>query len=131
MNKLDSEWEDELTPEQYHVLREKGTEPAFSGDLLDVTDDGEFKCAACGNVIFKSNTKYDTDTPGLVGWPSFCGVIPETTVLAPDDTLGMSRTEVMCANCGGHLGHLFDDPSSPTGQHYCINSLSLKFTPDS
>lgn len=126
----DDDWKTKLTPEQYHVLREKGTEAPFSGQLLNEKGTGDFLCAACGTVLFKSDTKYDSDVPGLEGWPSFGDVADSAAVeLVPDNSLGMSRTEVICKSCGGHLGHLFDDASSPTGQHYCINSVCLDFQP--
>jgi peptide-methionine (R)-S-oxide reductase len=129
IDKSESEWEDELTPEQYYVLREKGTEPAFSGELYQNHDAGDYRCGACGNLIFTSEQKYDSDTPGLEGWPSFSDAVEGSVEFVPDDSLGMSRTEAICSNCGSHLGHLFEDSTSPTGQHYCINSLSLKFDP--
>lgn len=121
-------WKDKLTPEQYHVLREKGTEMPGSGALLRNDKTGEYTCAGCGNVVFGSDTKYESTLPGLIGWPSFADAASdEAVVLQPDNSLGMSRTEVVCAKCGGHLGHLFDDPSSPNGKHYCINSVALDF----
>ena len=125
------EWKQKLTPEQYHVLREHGTEPPFTGKLLENKETGEYKCAACGTVIFKSDAKYDSDVPGLSGWPSFSDVAGSDKVeLVPDLDWGMKRTEVICKTCGSHLGHLFDDDSSPTGQHYCINSAALQFLPE-
>lgn len=124
----DDEWKKKLTPEQYHVLREKGTEAPFTGKLLQNDKTGDYTCAACGAVLFKSDTKYDSSIPGLMGWPSFSDVAASDAVeLSDDDSLGMHRTEVTCKNCGSHLGHLFDDDTSPTGQHYCINSASLDF----
>lgn len=120
-----------LTPEQYHILREKGTEAPFSGDLLNNDATGMYECPACGAGLFSSEHKYESDIPGLAGWPSFADVSRSDAVkLVDDDSLGMQRTEVICANCGSHLGHLFDDKSSPSGQHYCINSASLSFKPD-
>jgi peptide-methionine (R)-S-oxide reductase len=128
MNKTDEEWRKELTPEQYHVLREKGTEVPGTGELLYSTEDGMYMCAACGNPLFRSETKYESTMPGLIGWPSFSEATHNDALeLVEDSSLGMHRTEVLCANCGSHLGHLFPDDSSPNGQHYCINSLSLKF----
>lgn len=124
----DDEWKQKLTPEQYHVLREKGTEAPGSGKLLQNDKTGDYACAACGTVLFKSDSKYESDIPGLEGWPSFADVAAgDAVVLTPDNSLGMSRTEVTCKTCGSHLGHLFDDASSPTNQHYCINSVALDF----
>ena len=128
MDLTDDQWKQKLTPEQYHVLREKGTEHPGSGALLQNDKTGEYTCAACGAVLFKSDAKYESDIPGLEGWPSFADVAAGDAVeLKADDSFGMARTEVVCKNCGGHLGHLFDDPSSPTNQHYCINSVALDF----
>ena len=124
----DDEWKKKLTPEQYHVLRQKGTEAPFSGKLLQNKETGEYKCTACGQVIFKSDAKYESGQPGLSGWPSFSQVASSDSVdLVPDNSWGMDRTEVVCKNCGGHLGHLFDDPDSPSGKHYCVNSCALDF----
>jgi peptide-methionine (R)-S-oxide reductase len=124
----EEEWKQKLTPEQYHVLREKGTEVPGTGKLLHNEKTGEYTCAGCGNVVFKSDSKYESTMPGLIGWPSFAEAASEGAVKSqPDDSSGMSRTEVICANCGGHLGHLFDDPTSPNGKHYCINSGALNF----
>jgi peptide-methionine (R)-S-oxide reductase len=128
MQLSDEEWKKKLTPEQYHVLREKGTEYPGTGKLLYNDKDGMYICAACGTKLFSSDSKYESTMPGLIGWPSFAEAANnEALELVQDSTLGMSRTEVNCANCGGHLGHLFEDPSSPNGQHFCINSASLDF----
>lgn len=128
IDKMESEWQYELTPEQYHVLREKGTEPAFSGEYDSVFDPGTYSCGACGAKLFESGTKFDAHC----GWPSFYDALPGTVELTPDTTLGMKRTEVTCANCGSHLGHVFEGEGLgvPTDQRYCINSLSLKFIPE-
>ena len=128
MDLSNDEWKQKLTPEQYHILREKGTEIPGTGALLHNEGTGDYTCAACGNVVFKSDAKYESTMPGLIGWPSFADAASEGAVkIQADDSLGMSRTDVVCANCGGHLGHLFDDPSSPHGKHYCINSGALNF----
>ena len=125
----DDEWKQKLSPEQYHVLRGHGTEPPFSGKLLANTEKGEYACAACGTVLFKSSAKYESNTPGLAGWPSFSEVAGSDKVELVDDLdWGMKRTEVVCKTCGSHLGHVFDDADSPTGTHYCINSVALDFT---
>ena len=131
VQKSESEWKTELTPEQYHVLREQGTEAPGTGEYVDLFDDGVYHCAACGQELFKSETKYESTMPGLIGWPAFTDAASKGSVeLRDDNSLGMHRTEVVCSNCGSHLGHLFPDDSSPNGQHYCINSLSLKFDPN-
>lgn len=128
MNKIqksEEEWKKELTPEAYRILREKGTEPAFSGDLLDNKETGMYTCNACGNELFSSDTKFESGS----GWPSFWAAVDgDRITLIDDHTHGMHRTEVVCARCGSHLGHVFPDaPQTPTGQRYCINSRSLRF----
>lgn len=127
-DKTESEWEDELTPEQYHILREKGTELPFSGEYDSVFDVGTYRCAACGTKLFNSETKFDAEC----GWPSFYDAIPGAVEFHEDTSSGMTRTEVDCTTCGGHLGHVFEGEGLdvPTDQRYCINSLSLQFTPD-
>jgi len=128
----DDEWKKKLTPEQYRVLREKGTEPPFSGELTNNTQDGVYSCAACGAVLFSSDAKHESKTPGLQGWPSFAEVAEGGAVdLVEDESMGMKRIEAICANCGSHLGHVFDGvDDTPTGKHYCINSVCLKFEPE-
>lgn len=125
----EGEWKKTLTSEQYRVLREKGTEAPGSGKYVDFYEQGVYSCAACGQELFTSDTKYESTIPGLIGWPAFSEAATRGAVTLEDDTsLGMHRTEVLCAKCGGHLGHLFPDDSSPNGQHYCINSVCLDFT---
>jgi peptide-methionine (R)-S-oxide reductase len=132
MQLSEDEWKAKLTPEQYHVLREKGTELPGSGQFLNNDADGNYTCAACGVTLFKSDTKYESTTPGLIGWPSFSDAVSnDAIVLSDDDSMGARRTEVTCANCGSHLGHLFPDDTSPNGKHFCINSVSLDFMPKS
>ena len=122
IEKTDEEWRSELTPEQYEVLRRQGTEPAFTGRYWDSHDDGVYRCAACGNELFGSDTKFDSGT----GWPSFTEpMVAEAVELREDRSHGMVRTEVVCRRCGSHLGHVFDDGPGPNGQRYCINSCSL------
>lgn len=115
-----------LTPEQYRVLRQKGTEAPFSGKYVNEISQGMYSCIVCGNQLFASDTKFETKIPGLMGWPSFEDALPGAVKFEHDPSLGMNRTEVLCANCGSHLGHVFDDDSeTKTGKHYCINSVCL------
>jgi peptide-methionine (R)-S-oxide reductase len=124
----EEELKQRLTPEQYHSLREKGTEYPGTGALLHNEETGEYTCPVCGNALFKSDTKYESTTPGLIGWPAFSDPANEDSVeMVDDDSMGMHREEIVCKKCGSHLGHFFDDPSSPNGKHYCINSASLEF----
>jgi peptide-methionine (R)-S-oxide reductase len=119
----DDEWRRRLTPEQYAVLREKGTERPFTGRYVHTKDDGVYRCAACGNELFRSDTKFESGT----GWPSFTEPADRENVELHDDTsFGMVRTEVTCKKCGSHLGHVFPDGPGPTGDRYCINSISLE-----
>jgi peptide-methionine (R)-S-oxide reductase len=123
----DDELKKKLTPEQYHVLREKGTETPGSGKLLYNEEKGTYLCPVCGSTLFMSTTKYESTMPGLKGWPSFSDAVEGAVELKDDDSMGMHRTEVICKTCGSHLGHLFEDPSSPNGKHFCINSAALDF----
>ena len=124
VTRSEEEWKKTLSPEQFRILREKGTERPFTGTLLDNKEDGVYTCAACGADLFSSKTKFESGS----GWPSFYAPIAEENVATErDDSLGMRRIEILCRRCGGHLGHVFDDGPKPTGLRYCVNSVSLGF----
>ena len=123
----DDELKKKLTPEQYKVLRNKGTEAPFSGKYFKENRSGMYKCVVCGNQLFSSDTKFETKISGLQGWPSFTDALPGSIEFKPDDSMGMHRTEIVCAKCGSHIGHVFDDDSeTTTGKHYCVNSVCLE-----
>jgi len=123
VDKTDAQWRDELDPERYAVLRTAATEPPFTGSLLHVDDKGTFTCGGCGQRLFTSEQKFDSGC----GWPSFDACEPGTIIERPDHSIGRTRTEIVCARCGGHLGHVFDDGPTPTGLRYCVNSLAIDF----
>jgi peptide-methionine (R)-S-oxide reductase len=127
VHKTDAEWKKELSPKQYEILRKKGTERSFTGEYVNTFEKGKYVCAACSNVLFLSNAKFHSDC----GWPSFDQAIKGSVTYSTDYSFGTTRTEVMCADCGGHLGHVFDDgPKETTGQRFCTNSVSVKFIAD-
>ncbi|BCY29608.1 peptide-methionine (R)-S-oxide reductase MsrB [Flavobacterium okayamense] len=127
LKKTNAEWKAKLSDEEYRILREKGTERAFTGEYYDHFEKGIYVCAGCGNKLFESDTKFDSHC----GWPSFDKAIKGSVIYERDLSFGMVRTEVMCAKCGGHLGHVFDDgPEETTGKRYCTNSVSIKFIPE-
>ena len=127
IEKTDDDWRRELTPDQYRIMRQKGTEPPFTGEYVNEKTPGVYRCAACGTPLFRSDTKYDSGS----GWPSFYAPIDEANVATEEDrSHGMRRTEVMCATCEAHLGHVFPDGPRPTGLRYCVNSASLTLDPE-
>ena len=125
VQKSEEQWRQELTEDEYEILRQKGTEPRYTGTYVGFKKEGTYLCAGCGNPVFSSEAKYDSGT----GWPSFYRAVEDGTRTRPDKGWIMTRTEVICARCGGHLGHVFDDGPNPTGLRYCINSVALDFSP--
>jgi peptide-methionine (R)-S-oxide reductase len=126
IERSDEEWRRRLTPPAYHVTRQRGTEPPFTGRYWDSKEEGTYVCVGCGNELFSSDDKYDSGS----GWPSYeAPIAPERVRMAPDDSLAMRRTEVLCARCGAHLGHVFEDGPGPGGMRYCINSVALDLKP--
>jgi len=125
ISKDDDQWRDELSPERYAVLRQAATEPPFTGSLLNVDDQGVFSCGGCGQHLFTTTQKFDSGC----GWPSFDACEPGTIIERPDHSLGRERTEILCSQCGGHLGHVFNDGPTDTGLRYCVNSLAIDFDP--
>jgi peptide-methionine (R)-S-oxide reductase len=123
----EEELKNKLTDEEYHVLREKGTEAPFSGKLYNEKRSGKYSCKVCGTPLFASDTKFESNLPGLMGWPAFDQALPGAVLYKEDNSLGMHRTEVLCATCGSHLGHIFDDKGASSGKHYCVNSVCLDF----
>lgn len=125
IQRSEDEWRQQLSPEQYRILREKGTEPPHTGKFNLHFDNGEYHCAACGSKLFEADQKFQSNC----GWPSFDDAIEGSIEYVQDKSFGMIRTEILCANCGGHLGHVFDDGPTETGQRYCVNSASIEFEP--
>jgi len=126
IEKTDAEWLDELGPERFAILRQAGTEAPFTGSLLNVNENGTYTCGGCGQVLFNAGQKFDSHC----GWPSFDACIEGTIIERPDYSLARARTEILCSRCGGHLGHVFNDGPTATGLRYCVNSLSIDFTPE-
>lgn len=126
---VDQKWKEKLTPEQFHVLRQRGTESPFSGKYVNHAEDGMYHCAGCGAVLFSSDKKFESTTPGLQGWPSFTEATSSGSITLQDDSsMGIHRREVVCTKCGGHLGHVFEEADDqPEGKHFCINSCALEF----